>query len=158
MHNFQSRLLCVLCIGQALLSTVFVDAARATLGEPTSSLESNRTVLRAEQKSTTKRSTYTIHEDASDGARVRQYSSSSGIVFAIAWNGISHPDLVSLLGNYYEEYYLLLRSAAHKPGRRHIQLQGSRVVVEKWGHMRNLQGRAYAPALLPSGVSINEIR
>ena len=33
-----------------------------------------------------------------------------------------------------------------------------RVVVEKWGHMRNLQGRAYAPALLPPGVSSDEIR
>jgi len=33
-----------------------------------------------------------------------------------------------------------------------------RVVVEKWGNMRNLQGRAYAPALIPPGVSIDEIK
>jgi hypothetical protein len=37
-------------------------------------------------------------------------------------------------------------------------LKANNVVVEKWGHMRNLQGRAYAPALMPQGVSVDEIR
>lgn len=158
MHNFQPRLLRALFTCQAFLLIFFTGLAHATLGEPESSLDSNRAALKAVHKSTTTRSTYTVHEDASDGASVRQYISSSGVVFAVAWNGVSHPDLASLLGNYYDDYRKVLRSTLRKPGRRHVQLRGSRVVVEKWGHMRNLQGRAYAPALLPSGVNINEIR
>jgi len=45
-----------------------------------------------------------------------------------------------------------------KPGRRHVQVKTDGVVVEKWGHMRNMQGRAYAPALIPKGVNVDEIK
>jgi len=46
-----------------------------------------------------------------------------------------------------------------KPGlRRHFVVRTDRVVVEKWGHVRNLQGRAYPPALIPLGVSVDEIK
>jgi hypothetical protein len=45
-----------------------------------------------------------------------------------------------------------------QPGRRHVTVKTDGVVVEKWGHMRNLQGRAYAPALIPQGVSVDEIK
>ena len=158
MHNFQTRLLHALFTCPAFLLLFFTGTARATLGEPASSLESNRAALKAVHKSTTTHGVYTIHEDTSDGTRIRQYISSSGVVFAVAWNGVSHPDLASLLGNYNDDYRQVLRSTPRKPGKRHVQLRGSRVVVEKWGHMRNLQGRAYAPSLLPSAVNIDEIR
>ena len=45
-----------------------------------------------------------------------------------------------------------------EPGRRNQKVETNRIVVEKWGHMRNLQGRAYVPALIPAGVSIDEIK
>jgi len=31
-------------------------------------------------------------------------------------------------------------------------------VVETWGHMRAMRGRAYVPALVPAGVALDEIR
>jgi hypothetical protein len=48
--------------------------------------------------------------------------------------------------------------AHRQPGRRHVTVKTDSVVVEKWGHMRNLQGRAYAPALIPKGVNVDEIK
>lgn len=158
MHHFQKRWLNALFTCAAVLLLFFADSAWATLGEPVSSLESNRTALKSIHKSTSTHGAYTIQEDTSDGTIIRQYISSSGVVFAIAWNGVSHPDLANLLGNYDDDYRQVLRSTPRKPGKRHVQLRGNRVVVEKWGHMRNLQGRAYAPVLLPSGVNIDEIR
>ncbi len=80
------------------------------------------------------------------------------MVFGIAWNGMSRPDLTTLLGSYANAYRTALQQSPRTPGHRFRQIKTDRVVVEKWGHMRNLQGRAYAPALIPQGVSVNEIK
>jgi len=101
---------------------------------------------------------YTVQEIESASVAIREYISPSGIVFGIAWNGLIHPDLTQLLGSYAKEYKKALQQTPRRLGQRHLQVKTSRVVVEKWGHMRNLQGRAYAPALIPPGVSANEIR
>ncbi len=50
------------------------------------------------------------------------------------------------------------KKAARTFGRKRQQLTTDNIVVEKWGHMRNLQGRAYVPGLVPAGVSIDEIK
>ncbi|MBF0539787.1 MAG: DUF2844 domain-containing protein, partial [Nitrospirae bacterium] len=89
---------------------------------------------------------------------VREYISPAGIVFGIAWNGLSHPDLKQLLGCYSGEYEKTLQQTPRKHGIRRIQIKTDRTVVEKWGHMRNLKGRAYVPDLIPSGVNIDEIK
>ncbi|HEY6872433.1 MAG TPA: DUF2844 domain-containing protein [Geobacteraceae bacterium] len=132
--------------------------ARATLGESADSVESDRRALSGVRRAATSRDGYTVHEAVSDANSVREYVSSSGIVFAIAWNGLSHPDLTLLLGSYAGEYWQAAKQTPRKPGRRSLQVKGGRVVVEKWGHMRNLQGRAYVPALIPPGVSLDEIK
>jgi hypothetical protein len=158
MHPVQKRLRYTLFLSPLLISLCFVGSAQATLGETAGSFESNRVVLKSVHKATTTQGAYTIQEDVSDAATIRQYISSSGVIFAVTWNGVSHPDLTSLLGSYYDEYSQALQKRTRTPGRRHVQIRGNRVVVEKWGHMRNLQGRAYVPGLLPSGVNLNEIR
>ena len=158
MHLSQKRWQHALISCWVLLAlNFFEDTAIATLGEPLSSLDSNRAVLKAVHKSTVIIGVYAIHEDISESGRIRQYVSSNGIVFAVAWNGVSHPDLANLLGSYYDDYNQVQRNMPRRPGNRHALLRGNRVVVEKWGHMRNLQGRAYAPTLLPIGVTTDEI-
>lgn len=84
---------------------------------------------------------YTVHEIESDASSVREYMAPSGVVFGIAWNGLIHPDLTPLLGSYAVEYRAALKQTPRKPGRRRHQVKSERVIVEKWGHMRNLQGR-----------------
>lgn len=149
-----------LFLGICLLAPIFALAQRAhgTLGESIDSIEADRNVLSAVRHAATGRKGYTVEEVESDSSIVREYVSQSGVVFGIAWNGLVHPELMQLLGSYYGEYYEALQKTPHKAGRKRLQVKTDRVVVEKWGHMRNLQGRAYAPALIPSGVSVDEIR
>ena len=149
-----------LFLGLVFLAVTCAAAPRvqATLGESVESVDTDRKALSAVRRATTVRNGYTIHAIESDSAVVREYVSSSGVVFGIAWNGMVHPDLSQLLGSYAGEYQQALQQTPRKPGRRRLQVKTDRVVVEKWGHMRNLQGRACAPALIPPGVNIDEIK
>jgi len=143
-------------ISAAILSAA--NTVQAALGESADSITSDRKSLAAVRGATTARDSYTIQTIESDATTVREYISPSGVVFGIAWNGLIHPDLTSLLGSYASEYQEALRQTPRKPGRRSIHMETGHIVVEKWGHMRNLQGRAYVPDLIPPGVSIGEIK
>ena len=111
----------------------------AALGEPADSVARDRKALSAARGTATVHTGYTVQEVVSDSVTVREYISPAGIVFGIAWNGYTHPDLTPLLGSYAGEYDDALRKTPRKPGRRPVQVKTDRVVVEKWGHMRNLE-------------------
>jgi hypothetical protein len=144
-------------ISAAILTAVH-NVALAALGESAESINSDRKALSAQRGATTTREGYSIQTIKSDATTVREYLSPSGIVFGIAWNGLVHPDLTRILGSYTGEYQDALRQTPRKQGRRQLQVKTNKIVVEKWGHMRNLQGRAFAPALIPPGVSVDEIK
>ena len=145
-------------IGLALIIFAATQQARATLGESTDSVASDQKALSAMRRSAKTSTAYTVHEIRTETMTIREYVSPSGIVFGIAWNGLTHPDLTPLLGSYTDEYQKAMKKTKRQPGHRHVQLKTDSIVVEKWGHMRNLQGRAYAPALIPQGVSVDEIK
>lgn len=149
-----------LFLGLGLSAAVFAMAQQveATLGESVDSVETDRKAFSAVQSSATGHKGYTVKEIESDSNLVREYVSPSGVVFGIAWNGLLHPDLSQLLGSYSGEYNNALRKTPRRQGQRRLRVKTNGVVVEKWGHMRNLQGRAYAPALVPEGVNIDEIK
>lgn len=149
-------LLAVIGFSAVLFATV--RQVQATLGGSSGSISSDIKVLSAVQRSTTVRNGYTVHEIDSAPTVVREYISTSGIVFGIAWKGLIHPDLTQLLGPYAGEYQEALSQTPRIKGLRHLHVKTNTIVVEKWGHMRNLQGRAYVPALVPPGVSVDEIR
>ncbi len=132
--------------------------AQATLGGKADTIGADRKALSAVRRASTSRNGYTVEEIVFDSTAVREYVSPAGIVFGIAWNGYVHPDLTQLLGSYSAEYTAARQKAPRTHGRRRQRLATDNVVVEKWGHMRNLGGRAYAPALLPMGVSVDEIK
>ena len=132
--------------------------AHAVLGGSADTITADRKALQAVQRATTSHKGYTVEEVVSDATAVREYVSSSGVVFGIAWNGYVHPDLTQLLGSYWNAYSAARQKATRKFGRKRQQIATDSVVVEKWGHMRNLRGRAYVPSLVPAGVSIDEIK
>ncbi|NVN92884.1 MAG: DUF2844 domain-containing protein [Desulfuromonadales bacterium] len=136
----------------------FCQLCYAALGGNSDTIVSDRKSLQAVRHATTSNKGYTVEEVVSDATTVREYVSSSGIVFGIAWNGYVHPDLTQLLGSYWNEYSAAQQKIARKFGRKHQQLATDNIVIEKWGHMRNLKGRAYVPGLVPAGVSIDEIK
>jgi hypothetical protein len=151
---------CALFLCVCIVAVVFAAAeqVQAALGGSVDSIESDRKVLSAVSSATTVSSAYSVHVIVSDATTVREYISPDGIVFGVAWNGLVYPDLTQLLGPYADEYQKAMKKAPRHPGRRNARVKTNRVIVEKWGHMRNLRGRAYAPDLIPEGVSADEIK
>ncbi len=90
------------------------------------------------------------------GVTVNEYVSADGTVFAVSWRGPRLPDLSQLLGAYFAEYQTA--AAAPRAQRHHLSLRTKNLVVDSSGHMRDLRGRAYLPALLPAGISADEIQ
>jgi hypothetical protein len=155
--NLPTQKIC-LCLGLTALALANSGLAQATLGEKAESVAKDRKALSAVQRSTTSSAKYSVQEIASDSTTVREYISTSGVIFAVAWNGIAHPDLTALLGSYTGEYQKAARQTPRKPGRRSLKVKSDGIVVEKWGHMGNLRGRAYVPALIPQGVNADDIK
>jgi hypothetical protein len=146
-----------ICIGLSSAVLIAAQQVQATLGESAASIQSDRKVLSAVQRGTISHDSFTVQEIQSGSTTVREYISPSGVVFGLAWNGLMRPDLTQLLGSYANEYHEALRRIPHNKGRSRLQVKTSRVVVQGWGHMRNLQGRAYVLSLIPPGVSVDEI-
>ncbi len=132
--------------------------AMATLGKSAQSVALDRKAFSAVQRKSITHKGYTIQEFEAKADIVREYVSPSGVVFAVAWGGLSHPDLTSLLGCCDDACRQVLAQGSRKHGGCNFQVKANKVVVEKWDHTKSVQGRAYVPALIPSGVSVDEIR
>jgi len=145
-----------------LLSTVILlsvaGPAFATLGGGTGTIIKDHKALKATRRVSTALDKYSVEEMTTDAATVREYVNPAGVVFGIAWSGISHPDLSVLLGDYKKEYEQALKSNQTPRGKRHSDIASANIVVQKWGHMRGMKGRAYVQSLLPSGVTVDEIK
>jgi hypothetical protein len=139
----------------AISLSMIIDSPRtwAVLGEPVSSVETDRVALTG-QLSVTPTQLYTVQEITTSELMVREYVFRD-TVFAVAWRGRRPPNLVSLLGAYFQEYQeAAAAAAANGPRMRGMtRIQGSRVVVETGGHPGDIRGRAYLPSLLPAGVT-----
>jgi len=151
--NGKSMSFAALPIVGALLGPV---AAHATLGEPATSVDRDAAALSAARQPVAARGNLGVHELRKETLTVREFADASGTVFALAWTGMARPDLSALLGAHYGAY----RSAAaqESPVRGPRTVNAGTAVVQTWGHGRSLGGRAWLPALLPAGVSLDEIR
>jgi len=149
--------------GAALFITLalfaFPLAASAALGGDAPSVRADQARLRAALK-TTQTGKYTLQElKAPSGTVVREYVSSAGKVFAVAWRGPFLPDLHQLLGASFQPF----TQAAHakrerRPGHGPVVVRQSGLVVLSAGHPRDYFGRAYLPDLLPQGFTAEEIQ
>jgi Protein of unknown function (DUF2844) len=140
----------------AILATS--QLAQAFLGGRAESVIADQMAFKSAQRSTTTLNGYTVETIVSEAVTVREYVSPSGTVFAIAWNGYVHPDLSQLLGPYSAEYSANKQKAVRHSGSKRQKLETESIVVDKWGRMKDLHGRAYAPRLVPKGLNLDEIR
>jgi hypothetical protein len=126
------------------------------LGDSTSSVESDRVVVRATVRQIS-HSAYTVHEltTAAQGT-VREYVSPAGQVFAVSWHGPAKPNLRQILGANYD--VLAASKHQHSGGHNHLAITEGRLVFESNGHMRSFHGRAYLSDAIPSGVTADEIK
>ena len=139
-----------------LISTL---PAFAGLGEPASSVQADQAHMQGTLK-TTQTQSYTVHEiHAATGTVVREYVSTSGKVFAVAWLGPWPPDMRQILGASFEQYHQAVQAQTNaRAGRRPLRIEQPGLVVHSGGHMRSFAGQAYIPGMLPQGVSAEEIR
>jgi cell division septation protein DedD len=93
------------------------------------------------------------------GDIVREYVSTAGTVFGIAWRGPMMPDLPTLLGAYFTQYdSARVAQRTAQPGRGPLNVQLPGLVVRSGGHMGAFSGQAYLPQSLPAGVSAADIQ
>jgi hypothetical protein len=96
------------------------------------------------------------------GTVVREYVNTNGEVFAACWNGPAMPSLTDIFGSdYYQQYVEGARAAqaarggiAHGPA----TVEQGGLVVRAGGHMLHYVGCGYLPALMPPGVTGDDIR
>ena len=98
-------------------------------------------------------STQQMHDDA--GNLITEYVSTNGIVFALTWRGLFKPDLHQLLGDYFQTY---LAVESGSSGRQAPVVDQDSVVVVSEGRLRNFHGKAYIPALIPNGFSLDDLK
>ena len=149
--------ICLMLFALSVVFLTFAGRCYATLGGPPDSVESDTKALSATRGGTINHSGYTVEEITYGGGTVREYIASSGVVFAIAWNGQVHPDLRPLFGPYLDQYEKGLQKTPRTFGLKHSRVTTGTIVVEKWGHMGNLRGRTYIPALIPPDVNMDMI-
>ena len=132
-----------------------VAPARASLGDSMSSVETDRAHMHASLR-VVHQGAYDVHElAAGTGAVLREYVAPNGMVFGVAFQGPALPDMKQVLGSYFARFQAVQGQRVrrgpmiiHEPG----------LVVEMSGHMRSFSGRAYVPAMVPSGVRVEDVR
>lgn len=152
----------------SLLVGAAVCPAHAALGETANSVAADAASLNATAVKHSPRSAmnaptivaYMVEEmTTASGIAVSEYVGPDGKIFAASWRGRRPPDLSVLLGSYFTQYQeAAIAGGLGAHGLHHASVRGSEVVVEMAGHMRDMSGRAFLPAMLPSGVEQSEIR
>ena len=151
------------------------SAAFASLGGAASTIEADVHSFRASRRiilsQRASNSSYAVHELTSEANTIREFVSSSGIVFAVTWSGWTEPDLNQLLGKYSKDIQDVEKgegTSGRARGRHprilramsqsQLQAQGKdQVIVEKFGHLRDVRGRAYIPSFIPKGVELQSL-
>jgi hypothetical protein len=142
----------------AIAAAAIAAPARAALGERADSIAADEAALAAARGQADARPAFRIERLDSPARTVREYVAPSGVVFAVTWEGLSPPDLDAVLGAYAAPVRGALAQGGGHTGRRTRRIEAGGAVVETWGHMRAMHGRAYVPALVPAGVALDEIR
>ncbi|ACC72136.1 DUF2844 domain-containing protein [Paraburkholderia phymatum] len=154
--------------GNPMTPPAGASATTRSVSRPTSngvatmrSASSSSSGATASSSSSATSASYTVRETTlGNGTVIREYITSAGSVFGLAWSGPQMPDLSDLLGSYFPQYVAgvtnarQLRGGGHGPG----VVQDNGLVVHSGGHMGAFSGQAYLPQALPSGVSATDIK
>jgi hypothetical protein len=144
-------------LAPVVLGVLASSTAWAGLGETADSIARDHLALRGTTLAVTPAVDYDIHETTTaDGARIRQYVSREGTVFAVAWSGRGQPDLKVVLAGQYDKY--LAAATAHRGNHHVFTVSTPQLVISIVRAPRGFQGAAHLPALVPAGVSASELR
>src|SRR5438128_12379146 len=132
--------------------------AFASRGGTVATVEADRVQTRSALVRISRVNAYSVHELLSPtGTAIREYYSSTGVVFGVAWDGEWPPDLQQLLGTYFNQYQRAVQSARHRV-RGRVAIDENGLIVQSSGHARSFSGVAYVPGLIPAGVTPDVVR
>jgi hypothetical protein len=146
------------------ITMMLSQAAFAGLGSKIDTLSKDRQILSAKKLNVVSHNQYTVHTMKSGSSTINYYADSNDMVFAVTWRGLAHPDLSVILdsnfGLYQSAVSAMKAQKTHSGfrGQRHFRVASNTLVVQKAGHMRDWRGIAYDSSLIPSGVSLNELK
>nr|WP_229758195.1 DUF2844 domain-containing protein [Paraburkholderia caffeinilytica] len=129
--------------------------AQATLGGRVSSVGSDQVRMHATAHSVTSQLAYTVHLiTLPSGTVLREYVAASGIVFGVAWEGPTLPNLKATLGEAFDQYVAAIATRRATP----LAVSNDTLVVFSAGHLRAFAGYAYLPQAMPAGVDASVIQ
>jgi hypothetical protein len=147
------------CVAIALLAVG--SGARATLGEPVATVDTDRAQLKGDHRVVQSLAArFEVHViTLADGSSIREYVTPGGLVFAVAWSTRLKPRIESLLGAQAGRYAAAASAAMATPGVRHgVSLSSGDLVVQASAQIAAHVGLAYLRSLVPEGVRIDELR
>jgi len=148
---YRTGIACAMLVATCALSL----SAHATLGEKVSSVGSDQVRMRATAHSVTSQAAYTVHLiTLPSGTVVREYVAGNGIVFGVAWEGPTLPDLKATLGEAFDRYVAANAMRRTTP----LAVANDALVVFSAGHLRAFAGYAYLPQAVPAGVDASVIQ
>jgi hypothetical protein len=137
--------------------SLFSSNAGAALGGDIASIDQDRMQMKASVPVRVANEKFMVHEmTLTSGTIVREYMTTMGTVFAVTWRGQTIPDLRQLMGSYFDTF--TSASNSQQSQRSHMIIRQDDLVVRSGGHMRAYMGSAYAPKLLPAGVTEADIK
>jgi hypothetical protein len=140
----------------AAVAVTLPTLAFASLGGTVSTVQADQVKMKATLRVASTSAKFSVHEiQTSSGVTVREYISTDGKVFGVAWNGPTMPNLQQVLGSYFDT--LTKSTKVVKSGHSHMMVNEPDFIVHSDGHMRAFHGNAYIPSMLPAGVNSNQI-
>jgi len=140
----------------ALAGAGIAATASAGLGGDYVSLARDREVLHAGPERVVSTVAFDRHEfTTASGARVREYVSRNGAIFAVTWSGPTCPDLRTVLGEQYAEFVAAAKINRHN--HHLLTISAPELAMVSRRLQRGFAGRAYLPALMPAGLAPTEL-
>lgn len=142
-----------------LLILVLAQApAWAVLGQDEASVTTDQQRMRTEHR-VQEFASYKMHElTTTNGPTVREYVTPQGMVFGVAWQGRSMPNVNQLLGTYVNNLQNATAAQTQIRNRRGLTVKTADFVYTNFCRMQMCVGKAYVPGLVPSSVSAEVVR
>jgi hypothetical protein len=130
----------------------------AVLGQYESSVSVDQEYMKSEDRVQDFQA-YKVHElTSASGTIIREYVSSKGLVFGVAWRAPFMPNMEQLLGSYVTNLQTASKSQTHVRHLRGLIVKTDDFVFVSNGRMRFWKGSAYVPSLVPNNVSVEVVR
>ncbi len=132
--------------------------AWAALGQYEGSVTVDQQRLRSQDNVKTF-STYKVHQlTTANGTAVREFVTTSGMVFGVAWQAPFMPDMSQLLGNYINNLQTASTAQTRMLRRRGLVVKTNNFVYFSFGRLKFWKGYAYDPTLVPNNVSVEVVK